>query len=127
MTALGTGLWLALMLVMGMPTPRGAWQRGPTAPSAAAPLAVVDGDLPDVEVVLLEVKRTSGGTVNVRWQYHNKGTAKRELGFIGTNKSDHYKLAAEAYLVDQTNKKKYLVVRDSANLPVGASHDKLAL
>src|SRR5205823_5305832 len=89
--------------------------QAPAASSAAAPIAVVEGDLGDLEVALLEVKRTSGGTLTVRWQYRNKGT--RTVS-VGTGRD----VAEKSYLVDQANKKKYLVVRDAENVPVSASH-----
>jgi len=83
--------------------------------SATKPLAVVDGDIGDLEVALLEVKRTSGGTLTVRWQYRNKGSRGMS---VGTGRE----VAEGSYLLDQTNKKKYLVVRDAQNQPVGANH-----
>lgn len=90
------------------------------AGAAGPPLAVKDSDISGVEVALLEVKRTSGDTVTVRWEYRNKGSQERELERIGTNESDHFKLAGAAYLVDAGNKKKYLVVTDQNGIPLGS-------
>lgn len=90
------------------------------AGAAGAPLAVKDSDISGVEVALLEVKRTSGDTVTVRWEYRNKGAKAQELEKIGTNESDHFKLAGAAYLVDAGNKKKYLVVTDQNGIPLGS-------
>jgi len=99
-----------------------------TLVSAASPLprasdqsiAVQDSDFPDVEVALLEVTRTPGNTVTVKWQYRNKGPKQRELQAIGMNEADHYKIVAAAYLVDPANKKKYLIVRDTNDVPLGS-------
>jgi hypothetical protein len=87
---------------------------------AAAPIAVQDSDISGVEIALLEVKRTSGDTLTVRWEYRNKGDKQRELEKVGLNEADHFKLAGAAYLVDAGNKKKYLVVRDQNGTPLGS-------
>ena len=99
----------------------------PPAGAAGPPIAVQDSDFPDVEVALLEVTRTPGDTVTVKWQYRNKGTKQRELQAIGLNEADHYKLVAAAYLVDPVNKKKYLIVRDANDVPLGSRSNNYRL
>jgi hypothetical protein len=103
---------LTAVLVVSVLAPAVAAVAQPASPK---PIAVVDSDVPDMEVALLEVKRTSGGTLNVRWSYRNKGS--KGVG-IGTGVEN----VEKAYLMDQVNKKKYLVVRDSENVPVAAGH-----
>ena len=86
-----------------------------TAGSAAAqPIALEDHEVSGVQVALMDVRRTSGDTVTVRVQFRN--TTDKELTnriFSGSNIVD------DMYLVDGTSKKKYLVVRDAENKPVG--------
>src|SRR3954469_14713927 len=97
-----SGLAVAVPLVVVTPA-------GSMTAAAADPIAVQDSDFADVEVALLEVTRTPGNTVTVKWQYRNKGAKQRELQAIGMNEADHYKIVAAAYLVDPVNKKKYLI------------------
>jgi hypothetical protein len=84
-----------------------------TAPAASA-IAVEDHEVAGVQVALMDVRRTSGDTVTVRVQFRN--TTDKELTnaiFSGSTIVD------DMYLVDGSSKKKYLVVRDSQNKPVG--------
>jgi len=111
---LGWGLFGALLLVAV-----GAAGSLPTA-AAIPPIAVQDSDVSGVAVALLDVKRTTGDTVTVRWEYRNTGAKPRELEKVGLNEADHYKMIAAAYVVDPANRKKYLIVRDSNNVPLGS-------
>jgi hypothetical protein len=103
------------------PTPAPASDAAAPAPSAttgsaatAQPIAVEDHEVPGVQVALMDVRRTSGDTVTVRLQFRNT-TDKQVTNpiFSGSNIVD------DMYLVDGTSKKKYLVVRDAENKPVG--------
>ena len=80
----------------------------------AQPIAVEDHSVPGVQVALMDVRRTSGDTVTVRVQFRNTtDNALTNSIFSGSNIVD------DMYLVDGTSKKKYLVVRDAENKPVG--------
>jgi len=50
-----------------------------TPPAPVAAIAVQDHEVEGVEVALLEVKRASGNTVTIRWQYRNKTAEKKPL------------------------------------------------
>jgi hypothetical protein len=94
------------------------------APPAAAPVAVSEAtglgvqehDAGGVDVVLLEVKRTSGDTLTLKWQYRNKTREVKELDPYG------HGLSEDAYLIDSVNKKKYLRVTDAQGHPLAAEH-----
>lgn len=93
-------------------TPAASATTGST--TSAQPIAVEDHEVPGVQVALMDVRRTSGDTVTVRLQFRN--TTDKSLTnpiFSGSNIVD------DMYLVDGTGKKKYMVVRDSDNKPVG--------
>ena len=86
-----------------------------TAGSAAAqPIAVEDHEVPGVQVALMDVRRTSGDTVTVRVQFRNT-TDKALTNSIFSSSN----IVDDMYLVDGASKKKYLVVRDAENKPVG--------
>ena len=85
--------------------------------AAQAPLAVEQHAQSGIEVALIDVKRTSGDTVTVRWEYRNRGTTPQDLDALW-----RYAIAERAYLIDPANKKKYMVVRDSENTPLGSDH-----
>jgi hypothetical protein len=85
---------------------------GSTTP--AQPIAVEDHEVSGVQVALMDVRRTSGDTVTVRVQFRN--TTDKQLTnpiFSSSN------IVTDMYLVDGTSKKKYLVVRDAEDKPVG--------
>ena len=90
----------------------------PVAVSAPAGLAVQEHEMGGVDVALLEVKRTSGDTLTLKWQYRNK---TREEKRMVENNWPTYQLSQDVYLIDSVNKKKYFVVRDSAGTPIAAN------
>ena len=89
----------------------------PQAP-AVAPFAVEQHAKSGIEIALMEVKRTGGDTVTVRWQYRNTGTSGQNVDELWSG----YVIANGAYLIDSGNKKKYLVIRDAENTPVASNH-----
>ena len=102
------------LLLLGCETP-GAGALVPEATELAASVADADAlsvgvhEVTGVEVALTQVQRASGDTLTVRWSYRNRTQeAKPVTGEIG-----------ETYLVDPVNRKKYLIVRDANDRPVG--------
>ena len=75
-----------------------------------------------VQVTLIEVRRTSGDTLTVRWRQTNTSKEDRKISKGGSSWSDVYQLTGDAYLVDPVNKRKYLVVKDAENAPVTSKH-----
>ena len=83
-------------------------------PATAQPIAVEDYQEAGVQVALLDVRRTSGDTVTVRLQLRN--TTDKDV----SNRDFYSSYFVDAmYLIDGSSKKKYLVVRDAENKPVG--------
>jgi hypothetical protein len=81
-------------------------------PAPAAVLATADGEQSDQRVEVTELKRTSGGTVNLKFAMVNDSNTEIQLyqdafGAYGT--------ISGVTLVDEKNKKKYFVVQDSEN------------
>lgn len=91
----------------------------PAIPVPAAPvLASGDGEIPGTRVEIHELKRNSSGTVTLKFTMHND--SPDPLEFSGTVfgdsalREDYYSIGG-VHLLDPVGKKKYLVVRDSAN------------
>jgi hypothetical protein len=80
-------------------------------PSPAAVLATADGEQPDQRVEVTELRRTSGGTVNLKVVMIND--SNRDIQFW-QNFGDGYTISGVT-LVDEKNKKKYFVIQDSEN------------
>ena len=81
----------------------------PTPVAESDALGVWVHEVTGVEVALTQVQRASGDTLTVRWSYRNRTQeAEPVTGEI-----------VETYLVDPVNRKKYLIVRDENDLPVG--------
>src|SRR5438270_7658535 len=97
----------------------------PNAPAAPTPpptvLGTGDHEVSGVEVTLLELKRTSGDTLTARWRYRNTNAEQKALT-KGTGWTDSWALSMDSYFVDSSNKKKYLVVKDSSGQPLAGSH-----
>jgi hypothetical protein len=89
-----------------------------TAPAAAAPaagtaVATADGEQSGVTLTVTELKRSSGGTVNLKFTIDNASSESLGFGYDFVEKDKGYGDIGGIYLVDQTNKKKYFVARDS--------------
>ena len=74
-----------------------------------------DGDQDGVQVVIKSLKRNEGDTVTLRFQVTNKSDSEfgRTCQVKDPNGNDDCGVLSGVYLIDQPNKKKYLVVRDS--------------
>lgn len=87
----------------------------PLTSAVAAPLATSEGETSGLSVEVTEFKRTSGGTVNLKFAMINSGD--KEVAIHGdyaepSSKNDFGSIGGVT-LVDAANKKKYFVVRDS--------------
>ncbi len=89
-----------------------------TAPAAAAPagIASADGETSGVKVVVQELKRTSGGTVSMKFTIANGSDKPVGSGYEFADKDhdiiDHGSVGG-VQLIDEGGKKKYFVVRDT--------------
>ncbi|HEY8133545.1 MAG TPA: hypothetical protein VII12_16835 [Thermoanaerobaculia bacterium] len=92
-----------------------------TTTSAPAPagnvIAATEGEKPGARIDITELKRTSGGTLNLKFTVANGGSEK--LGLYGAYlgdasvSHDHYRDVSGVHLLDPVNKKKYFVVTDA--------------
>jgi hypothetical protein len=102
------------------PAPAPAPQPTP-APVAAAPtagaIASTDGEKPGMHIDVTELKRTSGGTVNLKFVIANNGGERVYLysSYLGDHavSKDHNRDVSGIHLLDPMNKKKYFVVTDA--------------
>lgn len=86
-------------------------------PVPAGPvLASTDGDKPGIRVEVVELKRTSGDTVNLKFAMINDSDQDMSYGYdFGEGSTSDYGTVAGAHLIDAAGKKKYFVVRDTEN------------
>src|SRR5215212_4652906 len=87
-------------------------------PTAAAPptgIASAEGEQSGVTLVVQELKRTSGGTVSLKFSVTNASTETLDYGYNygENNRTSDFASVGGVVLVDEANKKKYFVVRDS--------------
>jgi len=97
----------------GTPTPA-----APVAAPAAVIIATADGEKPGTRVEINELKRSSDGTVTLRFAMVNDGTNSHSFSYdYGDSQqgATDYNSVGGVTLVDGANKKKYFVVRDSEN------------
>ena len=107
--------------------PLAAAPSAPTAAPAAAPMSAAtaiasaqfSGD-PNVRCDLLEVKRTSGGALLVRWRVLNTAGAQAGGGLAATDsKPAHYDFNwPELYYTDPAENKKYAFLTDSEDAKI---------
>ena len=96
---------------------KAADQAQPPAPKSgsqpsAAVLATTDGEFPDLRVEVQELKRTSGGTLTLKFSVINDSDQKFFLGGKLGGSSYGYNVSG-VDLVDAAGRKKYLVILDS--------------
>lgn len=92
-----------------------------TTGSSAAPavpagpvLASTDGDKPGIRVEVVELKRTSGDTVNLKFTMINDSDKDMSFSYdFGEGSTSDISTVAGAHLIDAAGKKKYFVVRDT--------------
>lgn len=90
----------------------------PIPPAAGTPnaIATADGEKPGLRIDVTELKRSSGGTVMMKFILANN--TQENVGFgghwLGDSKfnSDYYAVGA-VHLIDPVGKKKYFVIRDA--------------
>ena len=75
-----------------------------------------------VEVTLVEVKRTPGDSVTVKWRYRNTQPGDVRISKGNSSWVDPYRLTMDAFLIDPVNKKKYLVITDAEKQPLTSKH-----
>ena len=88
--------------------------------AAAAPpvIASSEGETPGRRVEVTELKRTSGGTLSLKFTFINDSDKPMGFGYDYGDKNHEHKDHASVggvTLVDPVGKKKYFVVRDSDN------------
>ena len=74
-------------------------------------LAVEPHELDGVEVALMRVKRSSGNTLNIYWTYTNNSSEEKKLTEGCYGWLCKYRAASDAYIIDNINQKKHLVVK----------------
>lgn len=88
----------------------------PEMVSAQKPLASADGETPGVRVEVTELKRVSGGVLNLKIVMINDSDKKINFGYSFADR-DHevidFNSIGGAHLIDAAGKKKYFVVRDA--------------
>ena len=109
-----SGVWVLVLILIGLvgatvPVGRADAQ----APGDALASAQYSAD-PDLRCDILEVKRVSGGALNIRWRIiHTAGQAGGLSG--GGGKAITYDFAWDSiYFIDPAENKKYQYLKDSA-------------
>lgn len=88
----------------------------PPAVPAGPVLASTDGDRPGMRVEVVELKRASGDTVNLKFTMINDSDKDMSYGYdFGEGSTSDINTIAGAHLIDAAGKKKYFVVRDTEN------------
>jgi hypothetical protein len=95
----------------------------PSAASQPAAIATAEHEVGGVEVALMEVKRTTGDSVTIKFRYTNKTTSTKKLDHGGQG-LDAWRFAWDAYFVDPATNKKYVTLKDQDGNPVAANHQQ---
>lgn len=82
-------------------------------PSYAAPIASTEGEVPGLRLDVTELKRTSGGTLTLKFTVYNETDQTLSTTTLGEpGAGQDYRSVGGVYLIDAAGMKKYLVVRD---------------
>lgn len=86
-------------------------------PKTTGAIASADGERPGTRVDVTELKRTSGGTLNLKLTIVNSTDKNLDVysAWLGDNaiSKDSYRDVSGVHLIDPVNKKKYFVVTDA--------------
>ncbi len=128
-----TSLWILTLLIVLTPAvecqtgkPQSKKPAQTSAPAGPAPLATADHEVDGVEVALMEVKRTPGDAVTIKFRYTNKTTDKKKLDHGGQG-LDAWRFGSDVYFVDPATNKKYTPLKDQNNYPIAAKHEQFGV
>ena len=80
----------------------------------AAPIATTEGEVPGLRLEVTEFKRTSGGTLTLKFTIFNDTDTSLSTTALGEpGRGQDYRSVGGVYLIDATGMKKHLVVRDA--------------
>jgi hypothetical protein len=86
-------------------------------PATSGALASADGEKPGTRVDILELKRTSGGTLNLKFALVNNSDKRLAVSAQWLGDQDltvnAYRNVSGIHLIDPVNKKKYFVITDA--------------
>jgi hypothetical protein len=98
---------------------------GTWAASAAAQSLSAEGQKPGLKIDIRELKRDEGGMVTLRFQLSNDSDDAFGACSLRDSPADPCGSLTGVHLIDGANKKKYLVVRDSAKKCVCSMMDNV--
>lgn len=86
-----------------------------SGPAFGEEVLSAEGEVPDIRIEVRDLKRGGDGTVTLRLRLVNDSTDPfdHDCGMKDDGFNDACEAFSGAYLLDGSNKKKYLVVRDS--------------
>jgi hypothetical protein len=103
--------------VAPVPQPTATTATTVAVPPLTGAVASTESETPGVRIDVTELKRTSGGTINLKWVVVNNSAERfsRTSEFFGDRNvsADHYHDVSGVHLIDPVNKKKYFVVTDA--------------
>lgn len=99
-------------------TPMPTQSSAPPPVSAAAPtgIATADGETAGVTATIKELKRSSGGTLSLKFTIVNSSPKKMDIGYTFVDPSNEVRDFGSfggVHLIDPVGKKKYFVARDA--------------
>ncbi len=112
MTARSRLAWLVMCLCLLLV--------GPVLAQTGKGMGTQEHEVGGVDVTLLEVKRSTGNDITVKWQYHNKSKEAKRLTKDRTGWIDPYRLSSDSYLADPNGRIKYPVLRDDDRRPIAS-------
>src|SRR5260370_3175206 len=101
---------IASLLLLLWSGPGAAQPKDPAAQPQG--LEVQEHQVGGVDVVLLEVRRTAGDVLTVKWQYRNTTNERKRLTDERTGWIDPYLLAVGAYVLDHRHRSQYTGAHD---------------
>jgi hypothetical protein len=117
-----TRLWIFILLIVLTPQTHNSQTPKP-APAKPSVIATADHEVAGVEVALLEVKRTAGDTLTIRFRYTNKSAARKTIQHGGQG-LDAWRFGSDVYFVVPGTNQKYTPAKDADGYPVAARHDE---
>ena len=95
-----------------------------STPPAAGVIATADGEQSGVRAEITELRRSSGGTLNLKVTLVNDSSESLTFGYAFVDSGGGYGDVGGIHLIDPVGKKKYFVARDSEGKCVSSRDQK---
>lgn len=107
------------------PSPSESASVAPSSSAANSATQKADTEWDGISAELTSVSKGDGDTITIKFKYTNNSS--KPVNVSRVSQIQHDNIAEKVYYIDPKNKKKYLVIKDTAGAPVASNMKYLEL